>query len=1223
MSVRDNTRGTARGERARVPWPLWRRCRLPWLVAALACVLMATLASLLLPLRPDPWQAEGSLASRDFWLAPIEANGFRRLPAFESSLLSVVLSPNGRTALAVGSGTILRSADSGANWLSVTSGTTENLRSVALAANGQAALAVGAGGTILHSADIGANWSAVTSGTTAILNSVVLSPDGKAALAVGANGTILRSADAGANWSPLNSGTKADLFSVALAADGRAALAVWSNGTILRSADGGANWLPATSGITEAPLSVALSADGQAALAVGASGSILRSADGGANWLPVTSGSRALLRSVALSADGRTALAVGPGGTILRSADRGANWSPATSGSTTYLSSVALSRDGKAALAVGQDGTILCSADGGANWSPATSGAKPSPFSVALSADGQTALAVGKDGTILRSADRGANWSPVTSGTAVFLTSVAMSSDDKAALAVGQKGTILRSADGGANWSPVASGTTENLNSVALSSDGRTALGGMDRTILRSVDGGANWSPAAQATPGDMGGPLSVALSSDGRAALGVAGGDILRSVDSGANWSLATLRATTYLSSVALSPDNRMALIGGFRSTILRSADGGATWSSVMPPHRAPPRIAWLLWTGGGLVLFPAFLALPPIKPPPKTIAQLLATDRPLRKGDQDATGQADELATQIGSFLRNAQTAPPLTLAITGSWGTGKSSVLSRLRDDLTAHRQRPVWFNAWHRQGEESMFAALMQAVRAQAVPSWWSLDGLDVRARLLLSRVRGNPVGWLLGLLLIASIMGFVASWPRPTLPQAITALHELLNKNGKLEEEVPKLLLGLSWPLAISVALLIVFVALRDRLSSAGLDPGRLMAAAGRATRWRDLGVQLAFRDRFKQALAEVTAALGRRTLTILIDDLDRCRPDQIAEVLEAINFLTDADGCFVAFGFARPQVLAGIGLANRDIAAELMAGEDTPEIRKAYAEDYLRKLIQIEVQVPRFNAPAAERLVDSAFEVAAEPRPVRAWLPALGGLFLLLWVGVGMWGGYNLYSMTEDAWNAATTVSIKSAIEAPPAKSGQPAPLPPLSGQAASPGEPNPSYFYRGESPSLPLWVLFVFIPALGLAVLAAVMEAHRPHATSDDDSKDFTTALHHWAVAAYEVRQSPREMKRFLNRLRFAAAGRPAYLPDDILVGLAVLHHAGMQAELACMIEKGVKVLFPAIDSRAVSSAVFVHIRDALDLEALERSGLPPFGPTSLQTKTFFALWEGVRVEA
>jgi Cdc6-like AAA superfamily ATPase len=253
------------------------------------------------------------------------------------------------------------------------------------------------------------------------------------------------------------------------------------------------------------------------------------------------------------------------------------------------------------------------------------------------------------------------------------------------------------------------------------------------------------------------------------------------------------------------------------------------------------------------------------------------------LRKGDLDATGRADQLAIQIGSFLRNAQTAPPLTIAITGPWGSGKSSVLSRLRDELVAGVQRPVWFNAWHHQGEESMFAALMQAVRSEAVPSWWSLAGVDVRARLLLSRVRGNPAAWLLILTLIAGTMGFLAAARWPTPAESLAPLHALL-KEDKLAEAGVKLLLALGWPLTISVALLIMIGALRDRLSSAGLDPGRLLAAAGRATHWRDLGVQLAFRDRFKQALSEVTAALGRRTLIILIDDLDRCRPDQIAEV---------------------------------------------------------------------------------------------------------------------------------------------------------------------------------------------------------------------------------------------------------------------------------------------------------------------------------------------------
>jgi hypothetical protein len=111
--------------------------------------------------------------------------------------------------------------------------------------------------------------------------------------------------------------------------------------------------------------------------------------------------------------------------------------------------------------------------------------------------------------------------------------------------------------------------------------------------------------------------------------------------------------------------------------------------------------------------------------------------------------------------------------------------------------------------------------------------------------------------------------------------------------------------------------------------------------------------------------------------------------------------------------------------------------------------------------------------------------------------------------------------------------------------------------------------------------------------------------------------------------MKRFLNRLRFAAAGRARELPDDILVGLAALAHAGADAELAGIRVNGPVGLRRAIGRRAVinrranSSTVFALIHEALAPAALASSGLPPFKPTPAQVQTFFALWEGVRVEA
>jgi len=105
--------------------------------------------------------------------------------------------------------------------------------------------------------------------------------------------------------------------------------------------------------------------------------------------------------------------------------------------------------------------------------------------------------------------------------------------------------------------------------------------------------------------------------------------------------------------------------------------------------------------------------------------------------------------------------------------------------------------------------------------------------------------------------------------------------------------------------------------------------------------------------------------------------------------------------------------------------------------------------------------------------------------------------------------------------------------------------------------------------------------------------------------------------------MKRFLNRLRFAAAGRASGLPDDVLVGLAVLEHAGALAELVSVVPDGATALHAAINTRGISSPAFARISEALYPDALARSGLPRFEPTPAQVQTFLQLWEGVRVES
>src|SRR3954447_13092006 len=83
---------------------------------------------------------------------------------------------------------------------------------------------------------------------------------------------------------------------------------------------------------------------------------------------------------------------------------------------------------------------------------------------------------------------------------------------------------------------------------------------------------------------------------------------------------------------------------------------------------------------------------------------------------------------ANGIIRFLANKNTKPPLTIALTGKWGTGKSSLMNFVLKGVKRYGLRPAVFNAWHYQSEEHLLVAITESIRREAVPKWWSLEFL---------------------------------------------------------------------------------------------------------------------------------------------------------------------------------------------------------------------------------------------------------------------------------------------------------------------------------------------------------------------------------------------------------------------------------------------------------------------------------------------------------------
>jgi len=261
---------------------------------------------------------------------------------------------NSNTGCLVGdSGIIYRTTNSGVNWASVTSPTTQSLNGVYFTAT-NTGYAVGNGGTVIKTTT-GTSWSAQSSGVTQNLNGVFF-PSSSVGYAVGNGGTIRKSN--AATWSASTSGTTNNLLGI-YSTSTSISYAVGAGGTILTTVNGGTNWSAQASGTTKNLFEVffPMAATG---FVVGDSGTILKTTNSGANWSALTSGTTNKLYGIYFS-DVNTGWVVGEDGTMLTTTNGGTNWTVKATGTYQKLNFIGFTTNKSAATVVGDVGAFLSS----------------------------------------------------------------------------------------------------------------------------------------------------------------------------------------------------------------------------------------------------------------------------------------------------------------------------------------------------------------------------------------------------------------------------------------------------------------------------------------------------------------------------------------------------------------------------------------------------------------------------------------------------------------------------------------------------------------------------------------------------------------------------------------------------------------------------------------------------------------------------------------------
>ena len=758
---------------------------------------------------------------------------------------------------------------------------------------------------------------------------------------------------------------------------------------------------------------------------------------------------------------------------------------------TADLSDFAVMDDGRTIFVVGDDGTLLKSVNAGATWRSLADNVK------------------WRDGTPLDDSNGPASERPTSLPA---LSSVAASPDGSLGIAVGENGTVLASDDNGLTWTERGSGTSASLFAVAFDAGTARAVAvGGDGTVLNSGDNGLTWTERGSGTA--------------------------FTSEEAGATGSIVVHKGRIYpapLSALGLLLSLGGLIILRYQPTYELPVHRNGSIDppvSEQPPGSADPDLPGVLTSRKGII-------------------DLFVSDRPLGPGDPDRLGYG-RYAQGLSGLLRNRGTGFPITIAITGEWGVGKSSFMRLLEADLERRGYFAAWFNAWHDQNEENVLSSLLLAIREQAVPRIFSRNfrrAVELRVNLLLSR----------RMTYVMVMIFLVAAVASSLWPEFMEWLCQWLN--------------------AFAAAAIVI----ANGASAFGFNlrrgvSGFLGAAAN--------SVDSAGRhERLRRDFKNVSHSIGRN-LVIFIDDLDRCQPEKVVETLEAVNFLVTAGECAVVMGMDYQRVQHCVGLVRKDLAEAESTGATRESIeaerRTAYAHQYLQKLINVEMPIVAEpdrmmglvanNEPSAEEqaMPDRHWRRLSWLRRLRVWVVllgiVLGPLFVMQYARVAL--------VPAEPSEAVSTIPDD---EGPPVPESAPRPSTPDVRPPVSPQDDTGLRQPPHTAPDVVFWPMIVGLsPVLILGLLlvlhwlyesgrvklpgAVATLVRRLLGRSDEvrDSKAFEKALEIWSEAIVHDDPTPRTFKRFLNRLRYFAAMLHVengegfdWRGEANLVALAALHH-------------------------------------------------------------------------
>ena len=257
------------------------------------------------------------------------------------------------------------------------------------------------------------------------------------------------------------------------------------------------------------------------------------------------------------------------------------------------------------------------------------------------------------------------------------------------------------------------------------------------------------------------------------------------------------------------------------------------------------------------------------------------------------------------------------PATIGVYGDWGSGKSTLIRMVKERIEAEDEGVlcVSFNGWLFEGYDDTKTALMDTVLEEIGNSKRFVEQAKGQLGKLTAQVDWMRVAWSGGKLAAGLLLG--------GLGVGITATAEILAR--QLVEKYPE--------------------AKYD-------DVKDLLSKADDRNRELRLGIR-----RFHQDFEDLLKTTNIKALVVFIDDLDRCTPETIIEILEAIRLF-----------LYTPRTVFVIGADDRLVEyAVRRRFPELPDSNFKVGRDYLEKLVQFPVKIPPLGHDELETYINLLF----------------------------------------------------------------------------------------------------------------------------------------------------------------------------------------------------------------------------------------------------------------